>query len=41
EGVGTITTRTGGEFPVRHGDTVFVTPDLTRLHKFNDKGLAL
>jgi multiple sugar transport system ATP-binding protein len=31
DGVGTITTRTGGEFPVRHGDTV---------HKFNDKGLA-
>jgi len=40
EGVGTITTRTGGEFPVRHGDTVYVTPDLARLHKFNDKGLA-
>jgi len=38
--VGTITTRTGGEFPVRHGDTVYVTPDLARLHKFNDKGLA-
>jgi multiple sugar transport system ATP-binding protein len=40
DGVGTITTRTGGEFPVRHGDTVHVTPDLARLHKFNDKGLA-
>lgn len=40
DGVGTITTRTGGEFPVRHGDTVYVTPDLERLHKFNDKGLA-
>jgi multiple sugar transport system ATP-binding protein len=39
--VGVITTRTGGEFPVRHGDTVYVTPDLARLHKFNDKGLAL
>ncbi|CUA99119.1 ABC transporter ATP-binding protein [Pannonibacter indicus] len=40
EGAGTITTRTGGEFPVRHGDTVYVTPDLTRLHRFNSEGQA-
>ena len=27
-------------FLIRDGDTVYVTPDLERLHKFNDKGLA-
>ncbi|MBA4799500.1 MAG: ABC transporter ATP-binding protein [Rhizobiales bacterium] len=40
EGVGTITARCSGEMPVRHGDTVYATPDENRMHKFNAGGLA-
>ncbi len=40
EGVGTITARCSGEMPVRHGDTVYATPDENRMHKFNAEGLA-
>ncbi|MBB4144029.1 ABC transporter ATP-binding protein [Rhizobium rhizoryzae] len=39
--VGTVTARAGGEFGVRHGDRVYLTPDETKLHRFNDRGLAL
>ncbi|TPW32287.1 ABC transporter ATP-binding protein [Martelella alba] len=39
--LGHITTRTDGEFPVRHGNTVFITPDENRLYRFDEKGLAL
>ncbi|MBR0554736.1 ABC transporter ATP-binding protein [Ciceribacter sp. L1K23] len=40
EGVGTITARCSGDMPVRHGDTVYVTPDDARIHRFDDKGMA-
>ncbi|MDQ0457090.1 ABC transporter ATP-binding protein [Rhizobium paknamense] len=40
EGIGPITARAGGDFPVRHGETVFITPDASRIHRFNDKGMA-
>ncbi|MET3598145.1 ABC transporter ATP-binding protein [Martelella mangrovi] len=39
-GLGHITTRTDGEFPVRHGDMVFISPDPERLYRFNADGLA-
>ncbi|PYB70204.1 MULTISPECIES: ABC transporter ATP-binding protein [Rhizobium] len=38
--IGMVTVRTSGDFPVSHGDKVFITPDPNRMHKFNDKGLA-
>ncbi|MAM12371.1 MAG: sugar ABC transporter ATP-binding protein [Rhizobiaceae bacterium] len=38
--LGHITTRTDGEFPVRHGDTVFISPDPERLYRFDANGLA-
>ena len=38
--IGMVTVRTSGDFPVSHGDKVFITPDQTRIHRFNDKGLA-
>ncbi|PWE57479.1 sugar ABC transporter ATP-binding protein [Metarhizobium album] len=41
DGVGPITVRAGGEFGVKHGDTVFITPDKSRMHRFDDKGLAI
>ena len=40
-GVGMLTARAGGEFGVRHGDRVYLTPDESKLHRFDDKGLAL
>ncbi|WP_121630697.1 ABC transporter ATP-binding protein [Tropicibacter alexandrii] len=37
----TITVRVGGEFSVHHGDTVYLTPDAEKLHRFDDKGLRI
>ncbi len=39
-GVGHVNVRTGGEMPLKHGDTVFLTPEASRIHRFNDQGLA-
>ena len=36
-----ITARAGGEFGVHHGDTVFMTPDPARIHRFDAGGAAL
>ncbi|WEX85942.1 ABC transporter ATP-binding protein [Sinorhizobium garamanticum] len=41
DGIGTLTARVSGDFGVTHGDPVFLTPDVQRLHKFDDKGLAI
>ena len=40
EKAGTLTIRTAGESAFRHGDTVYVTPDDRRIHKFNAQGLV-
>ena len=40
-GIGPITARTDGEFECRHGDTVFITPDETKIHRFDEKGVAI
>ncbi|WP_299684417.1 ABC transporter ATP-binding protein [uncultured Tateyamaria sp.] len=36
-----MTVRAAGEFSVSHGDTVYLTPNLALLHKFDDKGLRI
>jgi multiple sugar transport system ATP-binding protein len=41
DGIGMITARAGGEFACQHGDTVFLTPDETKIHTFDSKGLAI
>ena len=41
EEFGTITARCSGEMPVRHGDIVYATPDENRIHRFDERGLAL
>ncbi|WP_377290355.1 ABC transporter ATP-binding protein [Rhizobium sp. SG2393] len=41
DGVGTMTVRAGGEVPVSHGDIIYLTPDIGRVHRFNDKGVAI
>lgn len=41
EGVGTLTARADGEFPAHHGDTVGLTPDPERIHRFDQNGLRM
>ena len=36
-----LTVRAGGEVGVKHGDTVWLTPNLTHLHKFDAQGLRI
>jgi multiple sugar transport system ATP-binding protein len=41
QGVGMLTVRADGDFPARHGDEVWLTPDLERIHRFDDAGLRI
>ena len=41
DGVGTINVRASGEVPVSHGDTVYLTPDPSKIHRFDADGKAL
>ena len=36
-----LTVRAGGEVGVRHGDTVWLTPDAAQIHRFDAKGLRI
>jgi multiple sugar transport system ATP-binding protein len=40
DAAGTLTVRTAGDVMLKHGDTIFVTPDERRIHKFSEQGLA-
>jgi hypothetical protein len=35
-----LTVRAGGEVDMYHGDTIYMTPDWERLHKFDAQGAA-
>jgi multiple sugar transport system ATP-binding protein len=41
EALGTVNVRADGEIPVHHGDTVWLTPDPEKIHRFGEDGLAL
>jgi multiple sugar transport system ATP-binding protein len=41
EDIGMVTARSNGDFASKAGDTVYLTPDKTRIHKFNESGLAI
>jgi multiple sugar transport system ATP-binding protein len=41
EGVGLITARAGGDFTLDHGDTVWLTPEQDKIHRFGPEGKAL
>jgi len=41
EGLGTITARAPGELAATHGDPLFLSPDETCLHRFDEQGRAL
>jgi multiple sugar transport system ATP-binding protein len=40
-GLGTINVRASGEVPVDHGDTVYLTPDPSKIHRFDAAGKAM
>ncbi|MGF7008472.1 ABC transporter ATP-binding protein [Aminobacter sp. BE322] len=40
-GLGTLNVRASGEVGVKHGDTVYLSPDPTKLHRFGADGRAL
>ena len=37
----TLTIRASGEVGLRHGDTVFLTPQADKIHRFDDQGLRI
>ncbi|MBZ9710658.1 ABC transporter ATP-binding protein [Mesorhizobium sp. ESP7-2] len=41
DGVGPLTVRADGELSVRHGDTIYLTPDKAKLHRFGADGKAM
>ncbi|WP_417307805.1 ABC transporter ATP-binding protein [Devosia sp.] len=41
DGIGQLTVRAGGEHALSHGDTVWLSPDPTRIYRFDKDGLAL
>lgn len=41
EGMGALNARADGDFPAKHGDTVYLTPDPERIHRFDDAGLSI
>ena len=41
DGVGTLTARAGGEFPLRHGDRIWLSPQQDQIHRFDGNGQAL
>ncbi|WP_011583089.1 MULTISPECIES: ABC transporter ATP-binding protein [Chelativorans] len=41
DGIGQVTARTDGEISLRHGDTVWLTPEPDKIHRFDEKGLAI
>jgi multiple sugar transport system ATP-binding protein len=40
EAAGLMTVRASGEADIRAGETVYLTPDTARIHRFNEKGVA-
>jgi multiple sugar transport system ATP-binding protein len=40
-GLGTLNVRASGEVPVHHGDTVYLTPDPSKIHRFDAGGKAI
>ena len=40
-GLGTLNVRASGEIPVHHGDTVHLTPDPSKIHRFDAEGRAI
>jgi multiple sugar transport system ATP-binding protein len=39
--VGQLTARTGGEVPLKYGEVVYLTPDPSKIHRFDENGIAV
>ena len=40
DGIGQVTARADGEVDLKHGERVFLTPNETRIHRFDERGIA-
>ena len=40
DGIGQITARADGEVDLHHGERVFLTPNASKIHRFDEQGLA-
>jgi multiple sugar transport system ATP-binding protein len=41
DGIGAVTVRADGELSAAHGDSVWLTPDAGKVHRFDEAGLAI
>ena len=41
DGIGPLTVRADGEIGAHHGDTIWLTPDKAKMHRFGPDGKAL
>jgi multiple sugar transport system ATP-binding protein len=41
EGIGKLTVRASSEFSIRYGDQIYITPDSSKIHLFNEAGEAI
>ena len=41
DGIGQVTVRADGELGVTHGDTIYLSPDVSKIHKFGADGNAI
>jgi multiple sugar transport system ATP-binding protein len=39
--IGQLTARTDGELPLKYNEPIFLTPDATKIHRFDSGGFAL
>jgi multiple sugar transport system ATP-binding protein len=39
--LGQLTARTGGEMPLKYGEVVYLTPESSKIHRFDENGKAL
>ena len=41
DSIGQLTARANGEVVLRHGDTIYLTPEASKIHRFSEEGKAL
>jgi multiple sugar transport system ATP-binding protein len=40
DGIGQVTVRADGDFDLKHGERVYLTPNESRIHRFDEQGIA-
>jgi multiple sugar transport system ATP-binding protein len=41
DSIGQLTARTNGDVALKHGDTIYLTPEADKIHRFGEQGQAL